>query len=93
MIKDHRRDFIYNIGLFYISSYLWWHVWWYVHSALVIIFGNYITIHIFQLIFITPGLYYPEKVNLDKDPQYSLTGKGRVEKLDNILDIQISIIY
>jgi len=27
-----------------------------------------------------PGTYSPEKVNLEKGPQYSLTGKGRVEK-------------
>lgn len=27
-----------------------------------------------------PGTYSPEKVNLDKGPQYSLAGKGPVEK-------------
>lgn len=29
---------------------------------------------------IAPGTYSPEKVNLDKGPQYSLTGKGPAER-------------
>lgn len=28
-----------------------------------------------------PGTYSPEKVNLNKGPQYSLSGKGPAEKL------------
>lgn len=39
--------------------------------------------HVLIYIFIAPGTYSPEKVNLDKGPQYSITGKGRVEKPDN----------
>lgn len=31
-----------------------------------------------------PGTYSPEKVNLDKGPQYSLTGKGTAPKPDDI---------
>lgn len=31
-------------------------------------------------LFLAPGTYSPEKVNLDKGPQYSLSGKGSVEK-------------
>lgn len=30
-----------------------------------------------------PGTYSPEKVNLDKGPQYSLTGRGTPEKLSD----------
>lgn len=29
---------------------------------------------------VAPGTYSPEKINLEKGPQYSLTGKGRIEK-------------
>jgi len=31
-------------------------------------------------LFLAPGTYSPEKVNLDKGPQYSLSGKGSAEK-------------
>lgn len=31
-----------------------------------------------------PGTYSPEKVNLDKGPQYSLIGKGTAPKPDDI---------
>lgn len=31
-----------------------------------------------------PGAYSPEKVNLDKGPQYSLTGKGSAPKPDDV---------
>jgi len=30
--------------------------------------------------FVAPGTYSPEKINLNKGPQYSLTGKGPAEK-------------
>jgi len=30
-----------------------------------------------------PGTYSPEKVNLEKGPQYSLTGKSRIEKYND----------
>lgn len=30
-----------------------------------------------------PGTYSPEKTNSDKGPQYSLTGKGAPEKLND----------
>lgn len=39
--------------------------------------------HDIILIFIAPGTYSPEKINLDKGPQYSLTGKGPAEKIDD----------
>lgn len=31
-----------------------------------------------------PGTYCPEKVDFGKGPQYSLTGKGYIDKLDNL---------
>jgi len=31
-----------------------------------------------------PGTYSPEKVNMSKGPQYSLTGKGTNEKPTNM---------
>lgn len=31
-----------------------------------------------------PGAYSPEKVNLDKGPQYSLTGKGPTSKPNDV---------
>lgn len=34
-------------------------------------------------IFLAPGAYSPEKVNLNKGPEYSLFGKGKEEKSDN----------
>lgn len=34
-------------------------------------------------LYAAPGTYSPEKVNLDKGPQYSLAGKGVPEKLNN----------
>lgn len=33
--------------------------------------------------YIAPGTYSPEKVNLNKGPQYSLYGKGISEKPNN----------
>jgi len=47
----------------------------------VIKFNNYY--HLFLLLFFissAPGTYSPEKVNSDRGPQYSLTGKGPAEK-------------
>jgi len=32
---------------------------------------------------VAPGTYSPEKVNLEKGPQYSLTGKSRIEKCND----------
>jgi len=32
---------------------------------------------------VAPGTYSPEKVNLDKGPQYSLVGKGVLKKLND----------
>lgn len=31
-----------------------------------------------------PGTYCPEKVNLDKGPQYSISGKHYVDKKDDV---------
>lgn len=35
------------------------------------------------VIFTAPGTYSPEKVNLDKGPQFSLSGKTSNDKPDN----------
>jgi len=35
-------------------------------------------------LYAAPGTYSPEKVNLDKGPQYSLTGKGSVSKTNDV---------
>lgn len=52
---------------------------------------------IFFMVFIfliAPGTYSPEKVNLDKGPQYSLTGKGVPEKLnDNPGECHVTSIH
>lgn len=45
---------------------------------------NWILIVCFCLYSAAPGAYCPEKVNLDKGPQYSLTGKGPEPKPDDI---------
>ena len=36
-----------------------------------------------NLLFSAPGTYSPEKVNLNKGPEYSLYGKGHTEKPNN----------
>lgn len=38
---------------------------------------------IFFFFSLAPGAYCPEKVNLDRGPQYSLTGKGPSEKIND----------
>lgn len=40
-----------------------------------------------------PGTYSPEKVNLDRGPQYSLAGRGSTPKPDDIPGMQIFKIY
>lgn len=45
---------------------------------------------------IAPGTYSPEKLKLNKGPEYSLYGKGRESKVDNIpgkKNIYILYIY
>jgi len=32
---------------------------------------------------VAPGTYSPEKVNLEKGPEYSLTGKNQIEKCND----------
>lgn len=36
-----------------------------------------------MVLYVAPGTYGPEKINLDKGPQYSLAGKGVPEKLNS----------
>lgn len=42
---------------------------------------------------VAPGTYSPEKVNLEKGPQYSLTGKARVEKCNGTPGTTEIVVY
>jgi len=54
-------------------------------DMLLIIYNRYrIVYYCICESFVAPGTYSPEKVNLYKGPQYSLTGKGSIEKPANI---------